>query len=75
MGGTRKVTKQIQRKLDDIQTEATRLMVFAHSAPDPAVKAHLKKIAGVIFKRTMAIESCLKVRKATKSDRRKGPRG
>ncbi len=75
MGLNRKVINEVQKRLDEIQTEATRLMVFAHSAPDAALGARLKKSAKVIFKRTMAIESCLQLRKPTKSDRRRGPQG
>ena len=73
MRRNRKVIKEIQKKLDDIQTEATRLMVFAQSSPDAVQRVRLKNIAKVIFKRAMAIESCLTLLKPT--PRHKGPQG
>jgi hypothetical protein len=75
MGRNRKVINEIRKRVDDIQTEATRLLVFADNAPDAAQRARLKNAAKVIFKRAMAIESSLTLLKATKSGRRKGPRG
>jgi len=75
MGRKRELIDEIQQRLDDIQTEATRLMVLAQSSPDAVQRNRLKTIAKVIFKRTMAIESCLTRLKPTKSGRRKGPHG
>jgi hypothetical protein len=75
MGRNRKVINEIQKRVDDIQAEATRLMVFASSAPDSAQRDRLKHIAKVIFKRAMAIESSLTLLEATKTGRRKGPKG
>ena len=75
MGRSRKIINEIQKRLDDIQTEATRLMVFAQSSPDAVQRARLKNTAKVIFKRAMSIESCLTPLKPTNSGRRKGPRG
>jgi hypothetical protein len=75
MGRNRKVINEIQKTVDDIQAEATRLMAFASSAPDAAQRARLKNTAMVIFKRAMAIESSLTLLKPTKSGRRKGPKG
>jgi hypothetical protein len=75
MGRTQKLIVEIQKRVDDIQTEATRLMVFAESTHDAAQRARLKNTAKVIFKRAMAIESSLTLLEATKSPRRKGPKG
>ena len=75
MGRNRELINQIQKKLNDIQTEATRIVVFAQSFSDAAQRNRLKTIAKVIFKRTMAIESCLTQLKPKQSARRKGPEG
>ena len=75
MGRTQKLINEIQKRVDDIQTEATRLMVFADSASEAAQRARLKNTAKLIFKRAMAIESSLALLQATKSRRRKGPKG
>ena len=58
---------EIHKRLDDVQTEATRLIVFAQGSPDAVQRARLKNIAEVIFKRTMAIESYLTLLKPTNS--------
>ena len=63
MGRTRKRINEIQKRLDDIETEAARLMVFADSTPDAAFGARLKKIAAVIFKSATAIEGRMKERR------------
>jgi hypothetical protein len=75
MGRNQKVINEIQKRVDDIQTEATRLMVFVQSYPDAVQRARLKNTAKVIFKRAMAIESCLILLRPTNSRRRKGPHG
>ena len=75
MGRNRELINQIRKRLDDIQTEATRLMVFAQRSSDAVQRNRLKTIAKVIFKRTMAIESCLTRLKPTNGARRKGPHG
>jgi hypothetical protein len=75
MRRNRKEINEIQKRLDDIQTEATRLLVFAQSSPDTVQRVRLKKTAKVIFKRAMAIESWLTLLKPTNSARRKGPQG
>jgi hypothetical protein len=74
MGRNRKVINEIQKRVDNIQAEATRLMVFASSVPDAVQRVRLKHIAKLIFKRSMSIESSLTLLKPTKSDRRKGPK-
>jgi hypothetical protein len=75
MGRNRETINEIQKRVDEIQTEATRLMVFAQSSSDAVQKARLKNIAKVIFKRAMAIESCLTRLKPTNRARKKGPQG
>jgi hypothetical protein len=75
MGRTEKLISEIQKRVDDIQTEATRLMVFAESAHDSAQRARLKNTAKLIFKKAMAIESSLTLLEPTKRRRRKGPKG
>jgi hypothetical protein len=49
MGRTVEWIDGIQKRLDDIETEATRLLVFANSTFDAALGSRLKKIAKVIF--------------------------
>ena len=75
MGRNRKMINEIQKRLDDIQTEATRLMTFAQSSPDAVQRVRLKNIAKMIFKRAMAIESCITLLKPSNSARHKGPQG
>jgi len=60
MGGTRELIEGIQKKLEDIETEATRLMVFAHTTSDPALGRRLKEIAQIIFRNATEIETRLK---------------
>ena len=63
MGPIREVIKGIQKRLDDIETEATRLMVFAHGTSDAALGSRLKKIAKIIFRSATEIEDRLKTLK------------
>jgi hypothetical protein len=60
MGRASKVIDGIQKRVDDIETEATRLMVFAHSTSDAALGTRLQKIAKVIFRNATEIEGRLK---------------
>jgi hypothetical protein len=60
MGRTGELIDGIQKRLDDIETEATRLMVFANSTPDAALGIRLKKIAKIIFWNATEIEGRLK---------------
>jgi hypothetical protein len=60
MGRTGEVIDGIQKRLDDIETEATRLMVFANSTPDAVLGIRLKKIAKIIFRNATEIEGRLK---------------
>jgi lipopolysaccharide/colanic/teichoic acid biosynthesis glycosyltransferase len=53
------VVEEIQKRIDDIQTEATRLLVFANSIRDTALAIRLKKTARVIFKSATGIEKQL----------------
>jgi hypothetical protein len=53
----------IQKKLEDIETEATRLIVFANSTSDAALGSRLKKIAQIIFRSATEIEDRLKTLK------------
>jgi hypothetical protein len=63
MGRTREAIGEIQKRLEDIETEATRLIVFANTTSDPALRSHLKKIAGIIFRSATEIEDRLKTLK------------
>jgi len=56
MGRTQKVLEEIQKRVNDIQTEATRLLVFASSIRDINFAIRLKKSAKVIFKSAIGIE-------------------
>ena len=60
MGRTRERIEGIQKKLEDIETEATRLMVFANTTSDPAFGSRLRKIAKIIFRNATEIENRLK---------------
>ena len=60
MGRTGKLIDGIQKRLDDIETEATRLMVFANSTSDAALGIRLKKTAKSIFRSASEIEDRLK---------------
>jgi hypothetical protein len=60
MGRTRKHINEIQQRLNDIETAALQLMIFATDTPDAVLGARLKKIAKVIFKNAQAIEGHLK---------------
>jgi len=65
MGRTQNVIAEIQERVDEIETEATRLVVFANSVRDAALSIRLKKIARVIFKSATGIEKRLeKLRRA-----------
>lgn len=65
MGQTQNAVEEIQNRIDDIQTEATRLLVFANSIRDTALAIRLKKVAKVIFKNATGIEKRLeKLRRA-----------
>jgi hypothetical protein len=60
MGRTGVLIDGIQKRLDDIETEATRLMVFANITSDAALRIRLKKIAKILFRNATEIESRLK---------------
>ena len=49
LGRTVELIDGIQKRLDNIETEVTRLLVFANSTFDAALGSRLKKIAKVIF--------------------------
>jgi len=55
----RKLLNEIQKRIDDIHTEATRLMVFANKTYDTATGIRLKKIADTVFNSASAIEGRL----------------
>ena len=63
MGPTREVIEGIQKRLEDIETEATRLIVFANGTSDAALRSRLKKIAQIIFRSATEIEDRLKTLK------------
>lgn len=63
MGRTREVIEGIQKRLEDIETEATRLIVFANGTSDAALRSRLKKIAQIIFRSATEIEDRLKTLK------------
>lgn len=63
MGRTREAIGEIQKRLEDIETEATRLIVFVNTTSDPALGSRLKKIAGIIFRSATEIEDRLKTLK------------
>lgn len=54
-----KVAKKMQKSLDIIETEATRLMVYARSTRDVELGTRLKKIAEVIAKNVIALQDQL----------------
>lgn len=56
MGRTQNVVEEIQKSVNDIQTEATRLLVFASNIQDIALAIRLKKSVKVIFKSATGIE-------------------
>jgi hypothetical protein len=60
MGRTVESIDGIQKRLEDIETEATRLLVFANGTSDAALGSRLKKIAEVIFRSATEIEGRLK---------------
>ena len=60
MGRTRELIEGIQNRVDDIETEATRLVVFANSTSDAALGNQLKKIAKTIFQSATEIEERIK---------------
>lgn len=68
-----RIINEIQKSLDDIQTEATRLMVLAYGVSDAAQAARFKDTAKAIFRAAMAIESLLTLFKPTRSGRRNRP--
>lgn len=56
---------EMQERVDDIQTEATRLVVFANTTTDLALAGSLKKIAKAVFRSAAEIERGLaKLRRA-----------
>jgi len=63
MGRTREVIEGIQKRLEDVETEATRLIVFANGTSDAALRSRLKKIAQIIFRSATEIEDRLKTLK------------
>jgi hypothetical protein len=63
MGRTGELIEGIQGSLEDIETEATRLIVFANSTSDAALGIRLKKIAKIIFRSATEIEERLKTLK------------
>ena len=60
-----KVAKKMQKSLDIIETEATRLMVYARSTRDVELGTRLKKIAEVIAKNVIALQDQLASPKKT----------
>ena len=60
MGRAAKLIDGIQERLDDIETEGTRLMVFANSTSEAALGIRLKKTAKSIFRSASEIEDRLK---------------
>ncbi len=56
MGRPGELIDGIQKRLDDIETDATRLMVFANSTSDAALRSRLK----VIFRNATEIEGRLR---------------
>jgi len=71
MEKNRKLAGDIQRRIDDIETEATRLMVFANQTYDTATALQIKKIAKRIFRSATAIERVLGKSQAEKSQARR----
>ena len=63
MGRTGEPIEGIQKRLEDIETEATRLIVFANGTSDLALGVRLKQIAEVIFRSATEIEDRLKTLK------------
>lgn len=55
----------MQKSLDIIETEATRLMVYARSTRDVELGTRLKKIAEVIAKNVIALQDQLASPKKT----------
>jgi len=70
MGRNRKLIERIQENLDDIETEATRLLVFGRSIPDAALRGKLSRIAKATFRSATAIEVRLKKLGSLTSDPR-----
>jgi hypothetical protein len=60
MGRAGELIEGIQKRLDGIETEATRLVIFADSTSDVALGIRLKKIARIIFRNATEIEDPLK---------------
>lgn len=59
------IIAEMQERVDDIQTEAARLMVFANTTTDLALAGKLKGIAKAVFKNATEIERQLtKLRRA-----------
>ncbi len=56
MGRSAMLIKQIQERINAIETEAARLMVFANITSDEALGGRLKKSARSIAKNTAAIQ-------------------
>jgi hypothetical protein len=56
MSRTQAGFEEIRKRVTDIQTEATRLLVFASSIRDPALASRLKKLAKTVFKSATEIE-------------------
>jgi hypothetical protein len=60
MGRTGELIAETQSRLDDIETEATRLIVFAETTSDIALGTNLKKIAEIVFRNATEIEERMK---------------
>ena len=60
MGRADELFEEIQKRLDDIETEATRLIVFANSTSDADLGSQLKKTAKVIFQSATTVEDRIK---------------
>ena len=60
MGRADELFEEIQKRLDDIETEATRLIVFANGTSDVDLGSQLKKTAKVIFQSATEVEDRIK---------------
>ena len=56
---TTPIIAEMQERVDEIQTEAVRLAVFASTITDPPLAGNLKKIARVVLKSANQIERLL----------------
>ena len=73
MGRAGELIAEIQNRLDVIETEATRLIVFADTTPDAALGRNLKKIAKIIFRNATEIEELMKKTTSSDADERNEP--